>query len=86
VPSRWEIFDDYAGPLVQCTHHLEIRIKTENHVDDPRVRIPLQLKQYTSVQETPNRVMSQAFAMLPQVEDAALIHHATYRLSMHDPV
>lgn len=46
VPADDSTNDDYAGPLVKCTHHLEIRIKTENHVDDPRVLVPLQFKQF----------------------------------------
>lgn len=89
VPSSNDISDDYAGPLVRCTHHLEIRIKTENHVDDPRVRVPLQLKQYTSFKESPNQLTSKALSVLPQVDDAASIpDHATYLLerSMNDPI
>ena len=38
--------DSYCGPLVKCTHHCEVTVKTEDHVDDPKVIIPLNLKQF----------------------------------------
>ena len=89
VPSSNEINDDYAGPLVRCTHHLEIRIKTENHVDDPRVRVPLQLKQYASFKKSPNQLTSRVLSALPHVNDATSTpNHATYLADRpkNDPV
>lgn len=60
VPAGDATNDDYAGPLVKCTHHLEIRIKTENHVDDPRVQVPLQFKQFQTCNQSHGALQKQS--------------------------
>jgi hypothetical protein len=70
VPSSGEMNDDYAGPLVKCSHHLEIRIKSETYVDDPRAQIPLQLKQFVSHEDAPARVETRFLTMLDQMEES----------------
>jgi hypothetical protein len=75
IPATGEMHNDYAGPLVQCTHRLKIRIKTEDYVDDPRVKIPLQLKQFVSLKEALRKALKRAeskfLSMLPHEDDDA---------------
>jgi hypothetical protein len=75
IPATGEMHNDYAGPLVQCTHRLEIRIKTEAFVDNPQMEIPLQLKQFVSLKEarrkTQKRAEAKFLSMLPHVDDDA---------------
>jgi hypothetical protein len=66
VPPDDSTNDDYAGPLVKCTHHLEIRIKTEDHVDDPRVQVPLQFKQFQTCSQRHTVLRKQSMMMAPR--------------------
>lgn len=75
IPAPGEMHDDYAGPLMRCTHRLEIRIKTEAFLDDPRVKFSLQLQQLVSLKEarrkTQKRAESKFLSMLPHEDDDA---------------
>jgi hypothetical protein len=52
---------------VKCTHHLEIRIKTEFYVDDPRVQVPLQFKQFQTLNQShKTELQKQSMLMAPQ--------------------
>lgn len=66
VPAGDTTNDAYAGPLVKCTHHLEIRIKTENHVDDPRVQVPLQFKQFQTCSHSHSLLRKQSMMVAPR--------------------
>ena len=46
MPDGVNAHDSYAGPLVRCTHHCVFTVKTPDQVDDPKVIVPLELKQF----------------------------------------
>lgn len=74
VNVKKETTDTYSGKLVTCTHSLEVKVKTSNMMQDPRVEIPLRLLTYLPNNFGSNRhsvVVSTRFSLASQVSQVS---------------